>query len=88
MYHHVQAVYKYYHEEGSLTLQHFIIFFGVFELVLSQLPNIHSLRWLNAVCSFSTIGFAATTIGVTIYNGNHISIHLYEHELIRIIYNF
>ncbi|XP_023762483.1 GABA transporter 1 [Lactuca sativa] len=68
----LKAVYKYYHEEGSLTLQHFIIFFGVFELVLSQLPNIHSLRWLNAVCSFSTIGFAATTIGVTIYNGKKI----------------
>ncbi|KAI3514600.1 hypothetical protein L1887_13151 [Cichorium endivia] len=65
----LKAVYKYYHEEGSLTLQHFIIFFGIFELVLSQLPNIHSLRWLNAVCTFSTIGFAATTIGVTIYNG-------------------
>ncbi|KAJ9547814.1 hypothetical protein OSB04_020357 [Centaurea solstitialis] len=60
------------HEEGSLTLQHFIIFFGIFELVLSQLPNIHSLRWLNAVCTFSTIGFAGTTIGVTIYNGKKI----------------
>lgn len=68
----LKAVYKYYHEEGSLTLQHFVIFFGIFELVLSQLPNIHSLRWLNAVCTFSTIGFAGTTIGVTIYNGKKI----------------
>ncbi|KAI3773040.1 hypothetical protein L6452_04237 [Arctium lappa] len=68
----LKAVYKYYHDEGSLTLQHFVIFFGIFELVLSQLPNIHSLRWLNAVCTFSTIGFAGTTIGVTIYNGKKI----------------
>uniref|UniRef100_A0A2N9I943 Amino acid transporter transmembrane domain-containing protein n=1 Tax=Fagus sylvatica TaxID=28930 RepID=A0A2N9I943_FAGSY len=65
----LKAVYKYFREDGTLTLQHFIIFFGAFELVLSQLPTIHSLRWVNALCTFSTIGFAATTIGVTIYDG-------------------
>lgn len=65
----VQAVYKHYHEASTLTLQHFVVFFGIFELVLSQLPDIHSLRWVNALCTFSTIGFAATTIGVTIYDG-------------------
>ena len=64
-----QAVYKYFREDGSLTLQHFIMFFGAFELVLSQLPDIHSLRWVNALCTFSMIGFAATTIDVTIYDG-------------------
>lgn len=71
----MQAVYKYYHGEGSLTLQHFIIFFGAFELLLSQLPDIHSLRWVNALCTFSTIGFAGTTIGVTIYNGSGLLLH-------------
>jgi len=65
----LQAVYKHYHADGKLTLQHFIIFFGIFELLLSQLPDIHSLRWVNALCTCSTIGFAGTTIGVTIYNG-------------------
>ncbi|XP_073007462.1 GABA transporter 1-like isoform X1 [Typha latifolia] len=68
----LKAIYKYYHSSGSLTLQHFIIFFGAFELLLSQLPNIHSLRWVNAVCTFSTIGFAGTTIGVTVYDGRKI----------------
>ncbi|KAL3828016.1 hypothetical protein ACJIZ3_016818 [Penstemon smallii] len=65
----LKAVYKYYHPNGTLTLQHFIVFFGAFELMLSQLPDIHSLRWVNALCTLSTIGFAGTTIGVTIYNG-------------------
>ncbi|EEF41410.1 amino acid transporter, putative [Ricinus communis] len=65
----LKAVYKYYHKEGTLTLQFFIFFFGAFELFLSQLPDIHSLRWVNGLCTFSTIGFAGTTIGVTIYNG-------------------
>ncbi|XP_031255359.1 GABA transporter 1-like [Pistacia vera] len=68
----LKAVYKYYHRDGTLTLQHFIIFFGAFELFLSQLPNIHSLRWVNALCTISTISFAGTTIGVTIYNGTKI----------------
>ncbi|KAG5063084.1 hypothetical protein JHK85_004267 [Glycine max] len=68
----LKAVYKHYHENGALTLQHFIIFFGIFELLLSQFPDIHSLRWVNALCTFSTIGFAGTTIGVTIYNGKKI----------------
>lgn len=68
-----QAVYKYYHSDGSLTLQHFIVIFGAFELFLSQLPDIHSLRWVNALCTLSTIGFAGTTIGVTIYNGKYAS---------------
>ncbi|PPR92082.1 hypothetical protein GOBAR_AA28591 [Gossypium barbadense] len=65
----LKAVYKHYHKHGTLTLQHFIIFFGAFELFLSQLPDIHSLRWVNGLCTLSTIGFACTTIGVTIYNG-------------------
>ncbi|XP_027366831.1 GABA transporter 1-like isoform X4 [Abrus precatorius] len=68
----LKAVYKYYHQDGRLTLQHFIIFFGIFELLLSQLPDIHSLRWVNALCTFSTIGFAGTTIGVIFYNGKKI----------------
>lgn len=67
---HQQAVYKHYDPNGSLTLQHFIIFFGAFELLLSQFPDIHSLRWLNALCTLSTIGFASTAIGVTIYSGS------------------
>ncbi|KAM3745441.1 hypothetical protein ACB098_06G127500 [Castanea mollissima] len=45
------------------------MFFGAFGLLLSQLPDIHSLRCVNALCTFSMIGSAATTIGVTIYDG-------------------
>ncbi|KAJ0981582.1 hypothetical protein J5N97_009837 [Dioscorea zingiberensis] len=78
----LKAVYKHYYPNGSLTLQEFIIFFGVFELVLSQLPDIHSLRWVNAICTFSTIGFAATTIGVTIYNGKKIDRKSINYKLV------
>lgn len=73
-----------------MTLQHFIIFFGAFELSLSQLPDIHSLRWVNGLCTFSTVGFAATTIGVTIYNGIRLgciflSIFILLRELIELV---
>ncbi|KAI5680143.1 hypothetical protein M9H77_01370 [Catharanthus roseus] len=68
----LKAVYKYYNTDGALTLQHFILFFGVFELLLSQFPDIHSLRWVNALSTLSTICFAGTTIGLTIYDGKKI----------------
>ncbi|VFQ68249.1 unnamed protein product [Cuscuta campestris] len=77
----LKAIYKYYQPDGSLTLQHFIAFFGAFELVLSQFPDIHSLRWVNALCTFSTIGFAATTIGVSIYNGKKADRRSVDHRV-------
>ncbi|XP_019188559.1 PREDICTED: GABA transporter 1-like [Ipomoea nil] len=77
----LKAIYKYYHPDGSLTLQHFIVFFGAFELFLSQLPDIHSLRWVNALCTLSTIGFAGTTIGVSIYNGKKVDRRSIRHDV-------
>uniref|UniRef100_A0A0D9XJP9 Amino acid transporter transmembrane domain-containing protein n=1 Tax=Leersia perrieri TaxID=77586 RepID=A0A0D9XJP9_9ORYZ len=70
----LKAVYNHYHtaDDGAMTLQQFIILFGAFELLLSQLPDIHSLRWVNAICTASTIGFAGTAIGVTLYDGHRI----------------
>jgi hypothetical protein len=68
----LKAVYKHYYtgEDGAaVTLQHFILLFGAFEMFLSQLPDIHSLRWVNATCTASTIGFAMTAISVTLYDG-------------------
>ncbi|KAL5712324.1 hypothetical protein ACHQM5_014510 [Ranunculus cassubicifolius] len=77
----LKAIYKYYHPNGAFTLQQFIIFFGAFELFLSQLPDIHSLRWVNALCTFSTVGFAATTISVAIYNGKRIDRNSITYDL-------
>jgi hypothetical protein len=46
-----------------MTLQHFIIIFGALQLLLSQLPNIHSLRLLNMVSTAATLAFAVVTTG-------------------------
>ncbi|KAJ3673890.1 hypothetical protein LUZ60_005882 [Juncus effusus] len=77
----LKAVYKYYDREGTLTLQEFIILFGIFELILSQFPDIHSLRWFNAICTLSTIAFAATATGVTIYDGKKTDRSLIDYNL-------
>ncbi|KAL9258483.1 GABA transporter 1-like protein [Drosera capensis] len=77
----LKAIYKFYNKDGKLTLQHFIAFFGAFELILSQLPDIHSLRWVNGICTFSTIGFAGTTIGIAIYDGKKIDRQTISYDL-------
>jgi len=64
----MKAIYQAYSSnQNGMTLQDFIIIFGVVELLLSQMPDIHSLRWLNALCTFCTIGFTVTVIGLSIY---------------------
>ncbi|KAM0891816.1 hypothetical protein ACQ4PT_026119 [Festuca glaucescens] len=71
----LKAVYMHYYpadDGAAVTLQHFILLFGAFEIFLSQLPDIHSLRWVNATCTASTIGFAVTAISVTLYEGHRI----------------
>lgn len=64
----MKAIFQAYSSNPSgMTLQQFIIIFGVVELLLSQMPDIHSLRWLNALCTFCTVGFTVTVIGLSIY---------------------
>jgi hypothetical protein len=46
-----------------MTLQHFIIIFGGLQLLLSQLPNIHSLRVLNLFSTLATLSFATVATG-------------------------
>jgi len=59
-----------YDPAGSMTLQHFIIIFGALQLLLSQLPTIHSLRGLNTLCTVCTIGFTVTCVAMSIKNGD------------------
>lgn len=65
------AIYQQYTpaEEQHVTLQEWIIVFGAFQLILSQLPDIHSLRLVNMACTFFTICFSATVIGLSIKYG-------------------
>jgi hypothetical protein len=42
------------------------------QLVLSQLPTIHSLRGLNLMCTICTVGFTVTCVAMSIKNGAHV----------------
>lgn len=67
-----QAIYKSYLPDGTMTLQHFIIIFGAVQLILSQLPNIHSLRGLNLLSTLATLSFATIATGMSIAGGREI----------------
>eukprot|EP00775_Hariotina_reticulata_P009422 gene9422-9588_t len=62
-------IYTSYMPEGTMTLQHFIIIFGGVQLMLSQLPNIHSLRMLNLLSTLATMAFAIIATVLSILAG-------------------
>lgn len=43
--------------------------FGALQLILSQLPTIHSLRGVNVLCTLCTLGFTITCVAMSIKNG-------------------
>lgn len=67
--------------DGKMTLQHFIIIFGGVQLVLSQLPTIHTLRGLNVACTLCTIGFTITCVAMCIKNGSEADRSSVEYSL-------
>jgi hypothetical protein len=69
--HMMQAIFVTYNtsDPSRVTLQEFIIIFGAAQLVLSQLPDIHSLRWFNALCTFCTVAFTVVVMGLLIHAG-------------------
>ena len=75
-----QGIFRLYHPEctaddGALlqpcgiSLQAWIAIFGVVQLIISQLPDISSLRELNLFCTACTVMFAIGCLGMSIYNG-------------------
>ena len=67
----LQAIAKTYSPDnmGDKTLQEFIIYFGILELILSQLPDIHTLRFVNAIATFCTVAFTLIATGVSVHDG-------------------
>jgi hypothetical protein len=59
----------YCYELNDLSLQAWIAVFGASQLILSQLPDISSLREINLVCTLCTVCFAIGCAAMSIYNG-------------------
>lgn len=64
-----KSIYLLYKPDGNITLQEFIIMFGALQLILSQLPTIHSLRGVNVLCTICTLGFTITCVAMSIKDG-------------------
>ena len=64
-----QSIYSLYQPSTHITLQEFIIMFGAVQLLLSQLPDIHTLRHVNYLATFCTVAFATVVVAMSIHNG-------------------
>ncbi len=66
----MQALYLTYNPDGdSFKLPYCIIVFGFFQFIMSQLPDLHSLRFINALSNICTLVFSTIAIGMSIHNG-------------------
>lgn len=66
----MQALYITYNPDGdSFKLPYCIIVFGCFQFIMSQLPDLHSLRFVNALSNVCTLVFSTIAIGMSIHNG-------------------
>ena len=66
----MQALYVTYNPGGDkFKLPYCIIVFGVAQFIMSQLPDLHSLRFVNALSNVCTVVFSAIAVGMSIHNG-------------------
>ena len=66
----LQALYVTYNPDGkTFKLPYCIITFGFVQFLMSQLPDLHSLRFLNALSNFCTVTFSTIAVGMSIHNG-------------------
>ncbi|KAM0947510.1 putative amino acid transporter, transmembrane domain-containing protein [Dioscorea sansibarensis] len=55
---------------GSIQLYVFVVIFGVFMLILAQIPSFHSLRHINLVSLLLCLAYSACATGGSIYVGH------------------
>ena len=53
----------------DVTLTEYIVVFGCANLLLSQCPHFHAIRYINAVATVCTISFSIIAVCMSIYNG-------------------
>ncbi|KAE9618644.1 hypothetical protein Lal_00047964 [Lupinus albus] len=60
-----------FHKNGHLAKCHtpnypFMLIFGVFEILLSQIPDFHELSWLSILAAIMSFGYASIGVGLSI----------------------
>ncbi|WJX21126.1 Amino acid permease 6 [Trifolium repens] len=69
---------KYGHEADCKTSNYlFMVIFGIFEILLSQIPDFHELSWLSILAAVMSFGYASIGIGLSIAKiaepGHHVT---------------
>lgn len=57
---------------GTMKLYEFIVLFGVFMLIMAQIPSFHSLRYVNLISLALCIGYSSFATAGSIQQGMHI----------------
>lgn len=61
-----------------MKLYEFVIIFGIFMLIMAQMPSFHSLRYINLVSLVLCLAYSICATAGSIYAGtpHHLSHHL------------
>ncbi|KAF3327696.1 GABA transporter 1-like protein [Carex littledalei] len=66
----MKAVYKIAKPDGTMQLYEFVIIFGVFMLIMAQMPSFHSLRHINLISLVLCIAYSICATAGSIYAGH------------------
>lgn len=64
-----QAIYLLANPGGTIKLYVFVAIFGVFMMILAQLPSFHSLRHVNLVSLLLCLAYSFCAVAGSIYLG-------------------
>lgn len=66
---HLQAIYLLANPGGTIKLYVFVAVFGVFMMILAQLPSFHSLRHVNLISLVLCLAYSFCAVAGAIYLG-------------------
>ncbi|WVZ68101.1 hypothetical protein U9M48_017087 [Paspalum notatum var. saurae] len=66
----LQAIYLLSNPSGTIKLYVFVAVFGVFMMILAQLPSFHSLRHVNLISLVLCLAYSLCAVAGSIYLGN------------------
>jgi hypothetical protein len=66
-----QAIYLIANPGGTIKLYVFVAIFGVFLMILAQLPSFHSLRHINLISLLLCLSYSLCAVAGCIYLGSY-----------------
>jgi len=70
----LQAIYLLANPGGTIKLYVFVAIFGVFMVILAQLPSFHSLRHVNLISLLLCLAYSFCAVAGSVYLGTTLTI--------------